>query len=318
MSMDHSFRFKQNGIEWILTITGLNESDKPLADISFHLGILSPTASPMMMTLSHEDICDLYNFLNKYSFLKDATQQRTGDYRSAHLDERYILSLLQQTNKQDATELIRKFIEHNLAKTDIDLLLGRKEALNKFEQLLQENPPEPQWQTFFEENDWIFGYGLKYKYLKILQREASVSNVDVSGQGTVVGDYLVADKFTKLVELKRPDTPLFGNDKYRNGAWQLSDELTNAVSQILAQKAEWSLKSHEVNYDDNGNQITQLTHDPDCILILGNLNNVDGSDKEKAIKLRTFELYRRNLRNIEILCYDELYERAKFIISHEQ
>ena len=127
----------------------------------------------------------------------------------------------------------------------------------------------------------------------------------------------MADKFTKLVELKRPDTPLFGSDKYRNGAWQLSDELTNAVSQILAQKAEWELKSHGENYDESGNRITQPTHDPECILIIGNLDNIDGSDKERAVKLRTFELYRRNLRNIEILCYDELYERAKFIIAHE-
>ncbi len=316
MSVDHSFRFKQNGIEWILTITGLNESDKSLTDISFHLGILSPTASPIMLTLSREDMCNLHNFLDTYPFLKDSSIQRTGNYCRFQPDEQQILSLLQQTNKHEATELIKKFIERNLSKSDVDLILGRKDALSEFEQMLQNETSESTWQEFFQNNDWIFGYGLKYKYLRILQREAHVSDTDLSGQGAVIEDFLVADKFTKLVELKRPDTPLFCKDKYRNGAWRLSDELTNAVSQILAQKAEWELKSRKTNYDSSGKIIKQPTYDPECILIFGNLNNIDGSDEEKEIKLRTFELYRRNLRNIEILCYDELLERAKFIINY--
>lgn len=317
MSTDHSFRLAQNGIEWILTITGLNEADKPTDEISYHLGIFSSTDSPIMMTLSRQDLCNLYNFLNTYPFLKDSSLQTTGNYCYSDSNEQMILSLLQQTDKKEVTELIRNFIEHNLSKTDVDLILGRKEALKQFEQMLHSNSPESKWQEFFENNDWIFGYGLRYKYLRILQREAHVSDTDLSGQGAVIEDYLLADKFTKLVELKRPDTPLFGKDKYRNGAWQLSDELTNAVSQILAQKAEWELKSKKANYDAKGNLIKQPTYDPDCILVFGKLNDIEGSDREKEVKLRTFELYRRNLRNIEILCYDELYERAKFIIAHD-
>ena len=40
------------------------------------------------------------------------------------------------------------------------------------------------------------------------------------------------------------------------------------------------------------------------------------SDKEKRVKLKTFELFRRDSRNVEIITYDELYERAKFIVEH--
>lgn len=316
MSVKHTVSIRQNGIELIFSIAKLNEMDKSIDGISYHIGIISGSDTNIM-DLSRDDLCKLYNFLDTYPFIKDSSVTRTGAYCQTHSSEREILSLLQQTNKLEATKVIKKFLQENLSQSDIDVILGRKEALSKFEQMLQEDTSEPKWQEFFEINDWIFGYGLKYKYLKILQREAHVSNSDLSGQGEVVDDFLVADKFTKLVELKRPDTPLFGKDKYRNGAWQLSDELTNAVSQILAQKAEWSIKAQEVNYDVHGNQILQPTYDPECILVIGNLNAVDGSDKEKTIKLRTFELYRRNLRNIEILCYDELFERAKFIIAHE-
>ncbi len=76
MSTDHSFRLTQNGIEWILTITSLNEADKPTDEISYHLGIFSSTESPIMMTLSRQDLCNLYNFLNTYPFLKDSSLQK--------------------------------------------------------------------------------------------------------------------------------------------------------------------------------------------------------------------------------------------------
>lgn len=316
MSIKHTVSIRQNGSELIFSIAQLNEADKSTNDISYHIGIISG-GNTNMLDLTRDDFCRLYNFLDAYPFLKDASMERTGAYCRTQETDHEIVSLLRQTNKSDVKEAIKKFLKEDLSKSDIDVILGRKEALSKFEQMLHMNTPEPKWQEFFENNDWIFGYGLKYKYLKILQREAHVSDTDLSGQGAVIDDFLMADKFTKLVELKRPDTPLFGSDKYRNGAWQLSDELTNAVNQILAQKAEWELKSQEENYDASGNRITQPTHDPECILIIGNLNNIDGTDKERAVKFRTFELYRRNLRNIEILCYDELYERAKFIIAHE-
>ena len=35
-------------------------------------------------------------------------------------------------------------------------------------------------------------------------------------------------------------------------------------------------------------------------------------------KLRSFELLRKNTSNPEIITFDELYERAKFIVHHNQ
>jgi len=40
-----------------------------------------------------------------------------------------------------------------------------------------------------------------------------------------------------------------------------------------------------------------------------------GNTKTDLIKRKTFELYRRNSRNIEIITYDELLTRAKFIVN---
>ena len=88
----------------------------------------------------------------------------------------------------------------------------------------------------------------------------------------------------------------------------------------MEQKASWQVKA-EVNapgnFDDKGNLIKQKTIDPKSILIVGSNSQFSGTHKESAIKLRTFELFRRDSRNVEILTYDELYERAKFVVGHD-
>ena len=70
-------------------------------------------------------------------------------------------------------------------------------------------------------------------------------------------------------------------------------------------------------YDREGRQISQKTADPKAFLVVGRERSFEGdTPKEREIKLRTFELFRRDSRNIEILTFDELYERAMFIVKH--
>jgi hypothetical protein len=67
--------------------------------------------------------------------------------------------------------------------------------------------------------------------------------------------------------------------------------------------------------------ITQKAIDSKVILLIGDLSREESNktnDREWAYKLRTFELFRRDSRNIEIMTYDELYERAKYIIQSSQ
>jgi hypothetical protein len=55
-----------------------------------------------------------------------------------------------------------------------------------------------------------------------------------------------------------------------------------------------------------------FTIQPKGILVIGHTGQLD-----QISKRNTFELFRRNTVNPEILTFDELYERAKFIVpSH--
>ena len=55
----------------------------------------------------------------------------------------------------------------------------------------------------------------------------------------------------------------------------------DAAFQILAQKAEWEIKSQTDLFDDEGIKIDQETYDPKTILIIGNsINEVKAETNE--------------------------------------
>lgn len=182
----------------------------------------------------------------------------------------------------------------------------------------EKSKDEITWQYFFNKNPWIFGYGLDYRFQNILQKEFSASDTDASGKGQVNTDFLIGDNnFTTFVEIKKPNTDIFDNKINRSGSWRLSKELTYAVSQILEQKTRGEFKiegTKNLTLSDNS-YLKQHSYDSKCILIFGNLEKeiLNCSEPEKDIMKKTFELYRRNSKNIEILTFDELYERAKYI-----
>ena len=257
------------------------------------------------------------------------------------------------SSNHDNAEIFKNFIEimkngegedilkqilasDNITSHDIVSTGYRKTQLEIFRMLLDEdyiseykkdilNNPSTQdekaWQEFFTSNQWIFGYGLDYKFQSILQKEFHTSNTDAAGKGSVIADFLIGDKrFTSFVEIKLPNTALFSGRQNRSGCWKLSSDLLDSYSQILEQKACGEIKiEQEELYDENEELITQRAYDSKTFLIIGSLKSLEESNcsaKEKKIKFKTFELFRRDSRKVDIITYDELYERAKFIVEH--
>lgn len=284
--------------------------------------------SPIEFSFRDNEFDEFLNFINTTKQL-DLSNKNNHKIKDAVIEaskviisseERTILNTFKSVKGQDRTDLFEKLSTQDLTKEDLDILNGRKKGLEQFRiNLFEEsNWDEKDWQKFFNQNTWIFGYGLDYKFLEIIQREASVSSSDLDGKNTVNVDFLLGNnQFTVLVELKRPDTKLFEIDKNRSESWKLSKDLTYAVSQILTQKAEWEIKSISQQFDEDGEPINQKTIDPKTILIIGNTSQYKGVTKEDLIKAKTFELYRRNSRNIEILTYTELYEKAFYIVNQK-
>lgn len=282
-----------------------------------------------------------FNFLQLKSFLafiseidlKGITERRLKIFDDQELDSDTVKSVKTLLSKNGGAEIVETLINEGIITSkDIVNTAFRKRGLQIFKRLISEkdywkvyatengqstHSEEKTFQYFFEKNQWIFGYGLDYRYQNILQREAHLSDAELNGSNSVIGDYLLGDKmFTTFIELKKPSTNLFGKMGNRSNSWRLSNELIESFSQILEHKASGQIRLEQKQFID-GEALQQKAFDSKVILIIGNWNELDDSSNtlERDIKMKTFELFRRDSRNVEILTFDELYERATFIVE---
>lgn len=196
------------------------------------------------------------------------------------------------------------------------LQTDRNSTLNEFKEML-ENPElsESDWQIFFEMNSWIFGYGLRYQVLNLLQSQPHYGGINVSGSGGERGDFLTNTeaevKFTCLVEIKKPSTEILLNKNYRNGAYSISLELSGAISQIQVNCAIWENEGSTTRH--NIEKLSSInTISPKGIVVIGMTTQLTNFDMKNS-----FERFRNALHNPEIITFDELFERAKFIVGKE-
>jgi hypothetical protein len=186
--------------------------------------------------------------------------------------------------------------------------------------------PEDVWQQFFELNAWIFGYGLSYQFLSKLddkKLEQIVRGRDLGGVGKR-SDALMKTRgiISSLcfVEIKRHDTPLLAATQYRPGVWAPSSELIGGLSQVqtTVQSAIHSLGQKlmptDTVDDPTGEELFNI--EPRCCLVVGSLDQFRTDRGVNVPKFKSFELYRRNTWRPEIITFDELLQRARFIVEH--
>ena len=141
--------------------------------------------------------------------------------------------------------------------------------------------------------------------------------------------------YTTLIELKTANTDIFKlrplkekdnkqtkNSHERANTWAFTPAFIEGISQCLGQKSALTDSYHsKKNFiKNNGKRVDteiQRTLDPKTIFIIGNREKEfthSTREDDNFIKSETFERYRRNSRNIDIITYDELFERAYHIV----
>ncbi|WP_197080433.1 MULTISPECIES: Shedu immune nuclease family protein [Vibrio] len=187
---------------------------------------------------------------------------------------------------------------------------------------------EALWQKYFEKNSWVFGYGLGYIFLSNLddrKLEQVVQGHSVDSHGKRV-DALMKSKgiISNLcfVEIKTHTTALLETKPYRSGCWAPSRELAGAIAQVqgTVASAVENLSSRITPSDSEGNPTGEeiYNYQPKSCLVIGCMGEFVSEHGVNKGKLRSFELLRKNITNPEVITFDELYERAKFIVQHNQ
>ena len=278
-------------------------------------------------------------------FIKLIKHVHLDDDQKVKLDENDSESILATENDKrrlirENPELVTEIIQNDLTTHDVVALGYRKKQLDIFYKLLYDDVflsskqedwnirgREGVWQHFFESNRWIFGYGLNYIFTDGLdgkKLEQYTTGYSVRERGKRVDALLKTRGYISslcFVEIKHHETSLIkGDSSYRSGAWQVSKELSGSVTQCQStvQKALESIKTKLEPKDDLGNPTGELAYlyNPKSYLIIGCLEEFQHDRGINEEKFRSFELYRRNIINPEIITFDELYERAKHIVHH--
>lgn len=291
------------------------------------------------------DLAGLSELLSKIS-LKNIVQSKIDIDELTGIENEDELE--KQLRSVAATEKGRKIISaisktQSVSDTDIISVAHRKEQLDVFQSLLEDDDffnskkaewvcerNEDVWQRFFEDNPWIFGYGLSLISCESFDNERleqMVSGAAVFQPGGKRIDALLKTRgFIKslmFTEIKTHKTLLLKNTPYRSpDTYQVSGELDGACSQVQKTIHKTLLRLSEnsigITNDDGsptGEEVA-ITQ-PRGIVIIGSLKEFEVENGVNFEKFTSFELYRRNLENPDILTFDELYERAKFIVGND-
>lgn len=210
-------------------------------------------------------------------------------------------------------------------------LLSNDEYFQAMKKEQEKTRDEDLWQWFFEDNKWIFGYGLEYVFnapISADKFEQTIQGSDFQTTGRRPDGVLKTlgmSQFLNIVEIKTHKTALMGESSYRDGVWKTSNELAGAIAQaqqyIRASKRNWN-EVIELN-DGEGNRTQEEVFNisPKCFLVIGSMQN-DFLDENGRVlnpnKLSCFEMFRKNVLTPEIITFDQLYLRAKNIIEHNE
>lgn len=292
-------------------------------------------------TFTGDEIANLYYFIRNIPLLpingKEKQQFKDNYLENIVLSKQSILKFIQD-QPEIIPELIEELQKNNIKSEDIIGLARRKEQLEIFRQMLESDEyfnkikteksiskDELVWQKFFEENTWILGYGLNYIFTSEIddhKLEQVVSGFDFNRSGKRVDILMKTKGFVSSLcfgEIKTHKTSLVSKE-YRKECWAVSEELQGGIAQIqkTVQKAIKSIATKTDIKNDLGSLTGEqlYLYSPKSFLIIGSLKEFVEENGINEDKFSSFELFRRNMVNPEIITFDELYERTKNIIVH--
>lgn len=185
--------------------------------------------------------------------------------------------------------------------------------------------PEKAWQRLLEANPWVLGVGLGGQLLTSWSHEELeqvTTGASIKGAGKRTDALLRTNGIVRsmvFAEIKHHRTELLAGTHYRSACWGPSTELAGAVVQVqqTVRMAVRDLgeyledKAADGSRTGTGTFITQ----PRAYLVVGCLDQLEGSGGPIDDKVHSFELFRRNLAHPEVITFDELLARAEWHVK---
>ena len=224
-----------------------------------------------------------------------------------------IANILTNSNHSDAIlNSLKQLPVHDIAKLNAMTGITTLKASLDYWKQNDKSKDEGQWQKYFEDNPFILSNILSIPAF-MLNGSAYVGGKSVDNVGGNLCDFLFKSEQTEnpvLIEIKTPATNLIG--KVYRQTFSMSDEVSGSIGQILNYSNQLLKNSYALQIEDQDKSKEQQfkIHKPLLYVIIGNSTELDNNKKREA-----FELYRNNLKDINILTFDEVFAKVKRLIS---
>ena len=190
----------------------------------------------------------------------------------------------------------------------IRLSAVKREFAKLIKQKMDTKSLEERCQKFFDTNSWIFSNVLSAP-VALVTGKAYVGGKTFDNKHGKVTDFLYKNNLTHnafVIEIKTPRKKLFDSKTpYRKpDIFSPSKELTGGLVQVLDQK-----DTLQKDFNSTVKADAFESFNPKALLVIGCLTDID----KKQVK--SFELFRSNLKDVEIITYDELLERTNLILG---
>jgi hypothetical protein len=191
-----------------------------------------------------------------------------------------------------------------------------QETLIKYKSLMalknETESVEKQWQEFLNENSWIFS-SIFAQPIILFKREAYVGGKCIDNQNGKFNDFLIKNKLSNnisFLEIKTHKTKLIEKNAYRGeDVFCASKELTGCVVQVLNQRDNFQKEFYSLKAKSEVKRGGFESFNSKCVVLVGSLKGLDKNQQH------SFELYRSNSKDVEILTFDELQQKIESLQS---
>jgi Domain of unknown function (DUF4263) len=252
------------------------------------------------LTLTQDELKSLIDFLQEnYEPFRKGVKAFIPLHQPFDIENaNQIKALFSLPNK---TEVIKFILSNSVIPSDLVLGLRhsqRLRAIKKFEEMLNQDLSENEWQKWFQSNSWV----LDSQFVRILD-ERSIDTENIS-------DFLLEayDGFLDVVEIKRPNSGLqFWATAQDHGNYVPSSDLVKAVTQASIYIYEVEREANSVKFLEKVGGVKTVK--PRCILIFGRSSNWNDD------QIKAYRILNANYHNLTILTYDHVLTRARRMVD---
>lgn len=284
----------------------INEYSNKLREMCIKEGMLWKIANKQILILD-EDV-------NKEDIKKIISALKESPNRNniiiELLNDKNLIDLLFQ-NKEQLKETLSNISEDNKKEIleEINLeLINPKRLKEKIDKKDEESKKESFWQEEFESNPHILSVAIP-NILQIISDQTYMGGKRIDNRGSSIADFVYKKGIDNvcIIEIKTPLTKIIEKNKYRDNVYVPSQELTSSIVQVKEQKDSLMKNYNAIWRESHEEGINFKAFDPKCYLIIGNTSDLDTK------QLESFNLFRNELRTVEIITYDELLSKMEIL-----